>query len=247
MIELINGEKYDTSSATLICRLDPNDGKMLIDLYVNKYNAFFIHTISVGNDGEANETIEPRSKEQAIEIISKNADGISKFESLFGEFPEAGSITKTVDTEESLEAKAAESHVAPATEPESSESVVISQQPSAYTRRKLRKACKKGDAATVQSLISQGTLPQQKDMYIALKSRCLPVITAIIASGYIPSEKDICYAILLDDPQLLRLLLPPDSKTKMKTLQEYQCYAVKYDKAAALTYIERIIAERFSR
>lgn len=251
MIELINGKKYDTDTAILICTHSLDSGKTVFNLYVNKYGKFFAHIIQVDGNGEAAETLKPQSREQAIEIISRDEAGIRKFESIFGEFPEEGkdeheaildNAEKTVNNEKSNQSSASQEmgHDVP------KKKHISHAAAGSAIRHKLRKACKKGDCEAVKAAMSSGAVPEQKDMNFALRSRSIPIISEIISSGYEPTEKDICYAILLDNTEILKLIMPTDSKIHMKAIQKYQCFAAKYGKSAALDHINRIISERLN-
>lgn len=258
MIEIINGYKYDTDKAIKISKFNLNGEKLIVTLYVIKLNKFFVHQIDVSNNGEVTEYIKPFTKNDAIEMISKDAEGIRKFEELFGEFPEApGEDIQTNDVTVS---------------DEKSDTVIIDEKPHEevqenitseengnqdkvksekqktiplFKQIKLYKACEKGDYETAEHLISSGAVANQKAFHKALQSQEGKLIDLLLKT-YSPVLKDYLYSVLLGNLAIFQRVFPMDNKVKMEDVETIQMYAGKYGKNDIMQYINQIISYRMN-
>ncbi len=263
MRRIIDGYKYDTEISTKLCSMSVSDKKTLI-LYVNKNGAFFGHIVNViNNKGEIDEQLIPYSKEEALNFVASSDDGIAKYESIFGEIPQApAQEEKEKPQEEKIELFPAPSPIvaeektqckaAPPEEKGSKQPTEVVYKTKSdkdfklppFKKKALAKWCALGDSERVEQLLLAGTQPTKKAFKNALAFKRAAVTATLLKNGYRPDVEDIHYAILIGEIELFRIVVPENNSIEMESLMDFLMYAAKYNKNHIAAYLNDIIADR---
>lgn len=104
---IIDGKTYNTETATLLGRRDPDSGPYDEALFKNRHGAYFLHT---EHCGDLTEGIRPCGFEEARQWMEQHCS-TERTEAEFGEMPEAGDPEArfTLRLPESLRRQAANS------------------------------------------------------------------------------------------------------------------------------------------
>ncbi len=229
MKAIIDGYKYDTDIATLICQVS-SDKTNLESLYRNRKMKYFVVLVERVNPvtGEYTERIIPITKVQAMQFLTKHKK-VTEYEQQFGELPEAEGEDYIPDGAEFItDADLEESQNEPVKKPARHRS-------SPKQTLKLNKAVSKNDVDGAVEAIMNGAAVRQKHLRVAVVNQNLDLVELLCDAGVRATFDDISTAILLEDMKMFKTLLPDDLKrSEYASLKKY---ATKYNKQMFVEYI----------
>lgn len=236
MVKIVDGFKYDTESADLICKVSLNKTDVC-SLYRGRKLKYYLHILEIKNaSGEYEEKILPISKDDAMEFLG-NHQKVHEYETLFGELPEAEGEDYVPNNAEILSDEKLSELTSTTVKQVCNNSIV----PKSSLRQnlKLRKAVKNNDTAEAEQAIIKGAKLKNKYLSQAIMAGNLELVTLLTDFGIVASYTDLTNCILIEDTQMFKTILP--SNLKRHEYVAIKRFAEKYNKFSFAEILEKQI------